>query len=168
MEHLFSAGSLRAALRYEPRQLRFGTSGRRGDVADLSQLEVYINSLAELKHFQGLPPSEGGIVPGEDFYYAYDLRPSSSTLVLEQRGRGEIAQAVEQALRDAGMNPVNLGRIPTPALTYHALLQGKGSLMVTGSHIPFERNGYKFNSSRGELLKHHEDPINRLATTIRA
>jgi phosphomannomutase len=31
--------------------------------------------------------------------------------------------------------------------------------MITGSHIPFDRNGYKTNTSCGELLKEHEGPI---------
>jgi len=30
--------------------------------------------------------------------------------------------------------------------------------MVTGSHIPFDLNGYKLNTSVGELLKEHEGP----------
>jgi phosphomannomutase len=39
--------------------------------------------------------------------------------------------------------------------------------MVTGSHIPFERNGYKTNSSRGELLKQQEAPINEQVRQVR-
>jgi phosphomannomutase len=31
--------------------------------------------------------------------------------------------------------------------------------MVTGSHIPFDRNGYKINTSKGELRKEQEAPI---------
>ena len=57
------------------------------------------------------------------------------------------------------MRPINLGAIPTPALTYFALKNAKGSIMVTGSHIPFDRNGYKLNTSKGDLLK-DEQPIN--------
>lgn len=41
-------GSLRSSLQYEPHELQFGTSGLRGKVVDLTQLEVYINALAEL------------------------------------------------------------------------------------------------------------------------
>src|SRR5205823_3007006 len=119
--------TLRAQLDYEPQALKFGTSGRRGQVVDLTQLEVYINALAELEYLQSLPSAEGGIRRGEPFYFAYDLRPSSSRFVPEQGGRGEIAQAIERAIRDAGMKPVNLGRIPTPALTFHALQHGQGS-----------------------------------------
>ena len=151
--------SLRSKLSYEPRVLEFGTSGRRGKVVDLTQLEVYLNALAELEYLQTLSVKEGGIVPGQEFYFARDLRPSSDRFVVEEEGRGEIAQAVVSAIRDAGMRPVNLGMIPTPALTCYALARGKGSIMVTGSHIPFDRNGYKTNSSVGELLKHQEAPI---------
>lgn len=164
---IFPPESLRACLQYEPRELRFGTSGRRGDVVDLTQLEVYINTLAELRFLLSLSSPEGGIRAGDVFYYACDLRPSSSSLVEEEHGRGEIAQAVEQAIRDAGMKPVNLGRIPTPALTCFAISQGTGSIMVTGSHIPFERNGYKVNTSIGELLKHHEEPVNLQVEQVR-
>lgn len=159
--------SLRSRLVYEPRELKFGTSGRRGDVVDLTQLEVYINALAEIGYLQSLPSTEGGIVQGDEFYFACDLRPSSTRYADEQEGRGEIAQAIVQAARGAGMRPVNLGRIPTPALTYYALARGKGSMMVTGSHIPFERNGYKTNSARGELRKEDEQPINERVSRVR-
>jgi len=152
-----SDDSLRSRLVYEPRELKFGTSGRRGLVADLTPLEIYINVTAELEYLQSLPATAGGIARGDVFYYAYDLRPSSASL----------AQVVERAARDAGMTPVNLGRIPTPALTAYGIEQGKGSIMVTGSHIPFDRNGYKCNSARGELLKTDEVPINERVAKIR-
>jgi phosphomannomutase len=151
--------SLRGFLNYEPVPLQFGTSGRRGKVVDLTQLEVYLNVFAELRYLQNLPVAEGGILRGDQFYFAYDLRPSSTRRVPELRGRGEIAQAVVQAAEDAGMTPLNLGPIPTPALAAHALHHQKGCIMVTGSHIPFDRNGYKTYSSRGELRKSDEAPI---------
>jgi len=160
-------GSLRAYLAYEPQVLKFGTSGRRGDVVHLTQLEVYINARAELEYLQNLSVSAGGIKPGDPFYFAYDLRPSSSRYVPEEKGRGELAQAVERAIRDAGMQPVNLGRIPTPALTSYAIERGHGSMMITGSHIPFERNGYKTNTAQGELLKKDEGPINHQVEIVR-
>ena len=159
--------SLRSRLTYEPQVLGFGTSGRRGKVVDLSQLEIYLNALAELEYLQSLPIAEGGIRRGDDFYFACDLRPSSTALVPEEQGRGEIAQAIVRAIRDAGMEPVNLGRIPTPALASYALARNKGSIMVTGSHIPFDRNGYKTNSSRGELLKEQEGPIHANVSRVR-
>ncbi len=160
--------TLRDSLDHTPHPLRFGTSGRRGEVVHLTQLELYINALAELEYLQSRPAAEGGIQKGDPFYFAADLRPSSTRFVPEQAGRGEIAQAIQRAIQDAGMTPVYLGQIPTPALTSHALARGKGSIMVTGSHIPFDRNGYKTNSARGELLKQDETPINERVDQVRA
>jgi phosphomannomutase len=116
---------------------------------------------------QSLAKDEGGIMKGEEFFYARDLRPSSSEYVPEHQGRGELAQTIEQAISYAEMKPVNLGQIPTPALTHYALLQSKGSMMITGSHIPFDRNGYKTNTSKGELLKQHEKPVNEKVKEVR-
>jgi phosphomannomutase len=161
------ADSLRSHLQYEPQALQFGTSGRRGLVVHLTQLELYINALAELRYLQSLPPSEGGITHGDELYFAYDLRPSSTEYVPGEGGRGELAQAIVRAIRDAGMRPVNMGAIPTPALANLAISRGKGSIMITGSHIPFDRNGYKTNTSRGELLKEHEEPIGRAVEQVR-
>jgi len=152
-----ATGSLRSNLKYEPRELEFGTSGRRGKVVDLTQLEIYINALAELAYLLSLGPSEGGLVPGDEFFWARDLRPSS----------GEISQAIAAAIIDAGLKPVNLGRIPTPALACHALTRAKGCIMVTGSHIPFDRNGYKTYTSRGELRKQQEEPIHERVKQVR-
>jgi phosphomannomutase len=159
--------SLRSRLNYEPQVLGFGTSGRRGKVVDLTQLEVYLNALAELEYLQSLSLADGGIERGEDVYFACDLRPSSTEFVAAEQGRGEIAQAIVAAICNAGMQPVNLGQIPTPALASFALSRHKGSIMVTGSHIPFDRNGYKTYSSHGELLKQQEAPINEQVARVR-
>ncbi len=163
----YSTQSLRAALQYEPQPLKFGTSGRRGLVAHLSQLEIYLNALAEIEYLQSLPREKGGVVRGDDFYFACDLRPSTTELVPELGGRGELAQAVVRAIQDAGMKPVNLGFIPTPALAHYAWENGRGSIMVTGSHIPFDRNGYKTNTAQSELLKKDEAPINQQVDRVR-
>src|SRR5580658_3784570 len=113
--------NLREQLDHEPVPLKFGTSGRRGLIADLTQLEVYLNALAELEYLQSLPRAEGGLARGEDFFFACDLRPSSSAFVPGHPVRGELAQAIAQAITDAGMIPVFLGFIPTPALASYAL-----------------------------------------------
>jgi phosphomannomutase len=159
--------TLRSCLIYEPRELSFGTSGRRGPVADLTQLEIFINVLAELQYLKSLSAHEGGIRAGDEFYFAHDLRPSSVRFDGSEGGRGEICQAVERAIREAGLRPVDLGAVPTPALTYYALSQVRGSIMVTGSHIPFDLNGYKLNTSVGELLKQHEEPIGQRVARVR-
>jgi phosphomannomutase len=148
---------LRSRLNHVPKVLQFGTSGRRGLIVDLTQLEIYINVTAELEYLQTLAREDGGIRAGDDFYYALDLRPSSPVL----------CEAVEQAIADAGMRGVHLGMIPTPALMSYAVAHGSASVMVTGSHIPFDRNGYKLNTSRGELLKEHEGPIGEKVADVR-
>src|SRR5580692_10970853 len=150
--------SLRSRLSYEPQVLGFGTSARRGKVVDLTHLEIYLNALAELEYLQSLQLEKGGIQRGDPFYFSADLRPSSD----------ELLQAIAKAIVDAGMKPVNLGRVPTPALANFALSRNQGSMMVTGSHIPFDRNGYKTYSSRGELLKEQEGPINGQVEQVRS
>jgi len=159
--------SLRARLAYEPRELKFGTSGRRGAVVDLTQLEIFINVVGEIEYLQGLPREQGGIAAGNTFYFAHDLRSSSTQFVAEEEGRGEICQAVEVALLDRGMRPVNLGDIPTPALMHYALSRQCASIMVTGSHIPFRLNGYKLNTAAGELLKSQEAPVTDAVARVR-
>jgi phosphomannomutase len=149
--------TLRSQLLREPRELKFGTSGRRGRLEDLSQLEIYINVLGELEYLLSQPRADGGIEAGDEFHIARDLRPSSPTL----------CQAVDEAVRDAGLRPVHEGTIPTPALANYALARGNASIMVTGSHIPFDWNGYKLNTSRGELLKAHEAPIDGMVRRVR-
>ena len=159
--------TLASRLISRPPELRFGTSGQRGLVADLTQLEIYTNVVGELEYLQSLAPRDGGIVRGDEFYFAYDLRPSSTEFVAGESVRGEICQAVARAIEDTGMRAVNLGAIPTPALAYYAFSRARGSIMVTGSHIPFDRNGYKLNTSCGELLKEHEAPINQSVRRVR-
>ena len=149
--------TLRSRLLAEPRPLRFGTSGRRGELIHLNHLEIYVNVLGELEHLQSRPAESGGIRPGDEFYLARDLRPSSPAL----------AEAVHQAVCDARMRPVHLGCIPTPALAAYALGRTKGSIMVTGSHIPFDRNGYKLNTAIGELLKEDEAAIDEAVARVR-
>src|SRR6185312_12791444 len=114
---------LRSRLNHTPKPLGFGTSGRRGLIADLTQIEIYINVTAELEYLLSLSPEDGGITRNDDFYYALDLRPSSPVLM----------EAVAQAIEDAGMRGLSLGQIPTPALMHYALSQGKASIMITGS-----------------------------------
>src|SRR3954451_5600454 len=149
--------TLRSRLSHEPHPLKFGTSGRRGQIVDLTQLEIYISVLGELAYLQSQKADDGGIAAGDEFYIAHDLRPSAHAL----------CQAVDEAVRDAGLRPVHVGAIPTPALACYALSRTKGSIMVTGSHIPFDWNGYKLNTSKGELLKSHEAPINEMVERVR-
>ena len=160
------ASSLQSQLTHMPVPLPFGTSGRRGEVKHLTQLEIYLNVRAELEYLLGLARAEGGIRRGDDFFFGYDLRPSSFAYV-PALGGGALAPAVARAITDSGLIASNLGPLPTPALAHFALARAAGSIMVTGSHIPFDRNGYKLNTSCGELLKDDEAPIARQVETWR-
>ena len=139
-----------------PTRLRFGTSGLRGKVEDITDLEAYVNTAG----FLGVMLARGVAVPGSPVALAGDLRPST------HGPDRSIMRAVAQAIRDAGMKVHNLGTLPTPALTLEGLRLGGPSVMVTGSHIPFDRNGIKFNTPSGEVLKTDEAEI--LAAVARA
>jgi phosphomannomutase len=88
----------------------------------------------------------GEFAPGTRVAIAGDLRPSTP----------RIMTACAQAVRDLGGEPVFCGFVPTPALALYAFGQGIPSLMVTGSHIPDDRNGIKFYRPAGEVLKEDE------------
>ena len=63
------------------------------------------------------------------------------------------------AARHAGFRVVDCGEVPTPALALEAQACGAGALMVTGSHIPADRNGLKFYTRTGEITKPDEVAI---------
>jgi phosphomannomutase len=145
--------TLRESLSYRPVELAFGTSGLRGLVADITPLETYVNTRGFLRFLL----ESGEIRPGATVCVAGDLRPSTETIL----------PTVLRAVRDAGLSGLSLGRIPSPALLYAAARRGAASVMVTGSHIPFDRNGIKFNRTRGEVLKADEEPILRAVRCVR-
>jgi phosphomannomutase len=118
----------------------FGTSGVRGLVTDLSDQVCWAYVTAFL---QAVTPGAKRVVLGQD------LRPSSRHIV-------EVCAA---AVRDRGMEPVYAGVLPTPALALYAMQQGIPAVMVTGSHIPFDRNGIKFYTAQGEISKADEQAI---------
>lgn len=118
---------------------KFGTSGLRGLVTELTPELVRDYTLAFLN---GCPT--GGAV-----HVAWDLRPSSPA----------IAEVVISAIRTAGVTAVRHGALPTPALALHAMAKGQAAIMVTGSHIPADRNGLKFYVPLGEITKEDEAAI---------
>jgi phosphomannomutase len=132
-----------------PGTLKFGTSGLRGLVEEMTDLEVYVNTAG----FLDFLIEQQLIQVGEAVCLAGDLRPSTDS------PDRSILRAVVKAVEDSGLKPRYLGRIPTPALTAYAVHHGWASIMVTGSHIPFDRNGIKFNKPSGEVLKSDESAI---------
>jgi phosphomannomutase len=145
-----------------PKELGFGTSGLRGLVAEITDLEAWINTRGFLSYLFTRPASSGGIRPGARVAIAGDLRPSTDG------ADRSILRAVAQAVKDSGCEVEFCGRIPTPALTLYGITNGIASIMVTGSHIPFDRNGIKFNRADGEVLKEDEAGILEAVRKTRA
>src|SRR6266508_4408262 len=141
-------------LNYAPVPLAFGTSGLRGLVKDITDLEAYINVKATLRYLLSI----GDIRPGSRVVVAGDLRPSTD----------RIMRAGARSIIDSGFQVENAGKIPTPALISHSISSGCAGVMVTGSHIPFDRNGIKINKTVGEILKADEAGITRGVERVRA
>ncbi|GHC91755.1 phosphomannomutase [Novosphingobium pokkalii] len=123
----------------------FGTSGARGLVTAMTDRVCYTYARAFLQHMA----SEGQFGPGTAVALAGDLRPSTP----------RIMAACAAAVSDAGGVVVDCGFVPSPAVAAHGFALGVPSLMVTGSHIPDDRNGIKFNRADGEVLKPDETAI---------
>jgi phosphomannomutase len=121
--------------------LKFGTSGLRGLAIELEGQAARRYTAAFLRHVKGLGQLGGGKV-----FLGRDFRNSSLAIVTD------CAAAVAQF----GLEAVDCGTIPTPALAYHAMAAGCGAIMVTGSHIPADRNGLKFYIPAGEISKADE------------
>lgn len=117
----------------------FGTSGLRGLVSTLTPVLVRDHVAA----FAAACPTGAGLFVGRD------LRPSSPG----------IADAVIRAAQGAGLAVRDCGAVPTPALALAAMTAGAAAVMVTGSHIPADRNGLKFYTPAGEITKGDEAAI---------
>ncbi len=118
---------------------KFGTSGLRGLVTELTPALVGDHVRAFLK----------SCPVGIGLYVGRDLRPSSP----------DIAGIIIDAARAAGVHVTDCGAVPTPALALAAMGAGASAVMVTGSHIPADRNGLKFYTPAGEITKAHEQAI---------
>ena len=134
--------------------VKFGTSGARGLAVDMTDRVCYAYTLAFIHYLFEL----GDIKMGDQVAIAGDFRPSSP----------RIMAAAAMAIRDAGCEPFNGGFIPSPAIALYGISHGCASLMVTGSHIPDDRNGIKFNKPSGEILKQDEQGISASTVEIPA
>jgi phosphomannomutase len=132
----------------------FGTSGARGRVEAMTDRVCYAYTLGFLQHLF----DSGALAAGGEVGIAGDYRSSS----------GRIMAACAAAVGDAGCRVRHLGRIPSPALAAFGIAQGIPGLMVTGSHIPDDRNGIKFNLPGGEILKEDEAGIRAQAVALPA
>jgi len=173
MDDAMPPKTLLSCLEDPPVPLRFGTSGLRALVREMTDLEVTINTRGFLRFLE----QQGDLSPGDSVAVAHDLRTVDPTTGLSSSPR--IVRAVCQAIADHHLEPILCGPIPTPALAYFAgasAAEGPAfpadrrpmaGIMVTGSHIPADRNGIKFYKPSGEILKNDEGPILDAVATIR-
>ncbi len=129
------------------KELSFGTSGLRDTVENMTDMECYINTRGFLSYMQ----ETGDFSEGSAVVLGGDRRPSTV----------RIKSAVAAAIRDMKGRVDEQGLVSTPALTYYAMGEKRPSVMVTGSHIPADRNGIKFTKRAGEVLKSDEPGILR-------
>ena len=119
--------------------ITFGTSGARGLATQFTPnvcaafTVAFIASMKSNFNFESVA-------------IAIDNRPSSNAM----------AKACVVALQQLGIKAVYYGVVPTPALAYIAQKDNVPAIMVTGSHIPFDRNGLKFYRPDGEISKADE------------
>ena len=129
--------------------LHFGTSGIRGLVTEMTDRACYLSTRAFARYLKDQSPATTVSLAG-------DYRSSTPRIMV----------AVATALADEGLTLDYCGFISTPAVTFHAIGLQQASIMVTGSHIPDDRNGIKFNMPWGEVLKRDEPHISALAQRL--
>lgn len=132
----------------------FGTSGARGLVTAMTDRVCAAYTMAFVQALR----ERGEIGPTTPIGIAGDLRPST----------GRILSAAAFAIRTMGHPLVHGGRTPSPAIALAGLTRKIPTLMVTGSHIPDDRNGIKFNKTTGEILKRDEEAIAAQSVTLPA
>lgn len=120
--------------------LKFGTSGLRGIADELAGNEARRYTAAFLRYLMSIGESPTEVHLGRD------LRSSSKGIL----------QDCAAAAAKIGVRVVDLGELPTPALSCHAMAAGAPSIMITGSHIPADRNGLKFFRANREISKADE------------
>lgn len=120
--------------------LKFGTSGARGLVTDMTDQNCYAFTSAFLQRVAD---------DAEIVVLGHDLRPSSP----------RISGACLGAVVFSGRKFIYTGKLPTPAIAFYAARVCYPALVVTGSHIPFDRNGIKFYKADGEISKADEQAM---------
>jgi len=134
--------------------LKFGTSGLRGLVTELNDRECYLYTAAFLKYLLDLKLINKNI----SVAIAGDFRPSTERII----------KAVATAIKDFNFKVDYCGIIPTQTVSLYGFKRNIPSIMVTGSHIPYDRNGIKFNLPAGEILKKDEQAITEYQAKILA
>jgi phosphomannomutase len=135
--------------------LKFGTSGLRGLETELTDEACIQFTRAFLRHFRSITSKD---YIGTNCLLAGDLRRSTP----------RIKAAVAKAIVLEGLEPLDCGEVPTPALAYECQQRNAPGVMITGSHIPADRNGLKFYLPGGEILKSDEVAILEIEAKLAA
>ncbi len=92
-----------------------------------------------------------------------------TTMIVGRDGRissPSLAAALQQGMRDGGINTIDVGEVPTPLVYFAAYTLKTGSgVAVTGSHNPPDYNGFKMMMGGGTL---HGDAILALRDEVAA
>ncbi|MDR1964971.1 MAG: phosphomannomutase [Planctomycetaceae bacterium] len=126
--------------------VKFGTSGARGLAVDMTDFVCFAYTIGFLQYAATCSTNQIDRVAT-----AYDLRSSSP----------RIARVVREAIRYFGAKPIDCQTVPTPTVALYGLSEKIPAIMVTGSHIPEDRNGIKFHLPNGEILKKDESEIRK-------
>lgn len=119
--------------------VKFGTSGARGLVEDFTKdvcasfTVAFLETLKQEFSFKTI-------------VFGMDNRPSSPVIL----------QYCLSVASSMGFEVEDHGVLPTPALANYAIQHNIPCIMITGSHIPFNRNGIKFYRPNGEITKADE------------
>lgn len=132
--------------------VQFGTSGVRGLVKDMTDHVCFTYVSAFLQYLA----KQQSIQKGSRIGIAGDLRSSTPRII----------NAAAAACVAMGYEPINYGFIPSPAIALYGIEYDMPTIMVTGSHIPDDRNGIKFNTAQGEILKPDEQGIRSQNITV--
>ncbi len=133
---------------------KFGTSGLRGLVEELIGPVTQDHVRAFIRYLKAKRLAK----TGDAVFVGLDFRASSPAL----------HEDVATALAMEGMREVSLGAVPTPALAFEAMAKKSAAIMITGSHIPADRNGIKFYTPDGEITKADEKAIVALVKKLPA
>ncbi|WP_160010310.1 phosphomannomutase [Rhizobium sp. 18055] len=132
--------------------MKFGTSGLRGLSEDLKgrASALYATAFGHYLLESKRAHTGDAILIGRDF------RDSSP----------EITADCAKALAKLGFKVIDCATLPTPALALYGLQRNAACLMITGSHIPADRNGIKFYRPDGEIDKDDEAAITTAAAEL--
>ena len=101
---------------------------------------------------------------------ANEEKPLTIAIGRDSRISGpDLVTGTIQGLRTEGCHVLNCGLASTPAMfmsTVYPEIQADGAIMVTASHLPYNRNGLKFFSPKGGLEKADIQWILEKAETI--